>query len=100
MKAKKPHFFCESCGAEVPLRAKRCPRCGRFFASVRCPSCGFTGDEAQFAKGCPSCGYALAPAGPSPRSALPQGALPLWVYLVSAAILSGVLALLLFRFSR
>jgi predicted RNA-binding Zn-ribbon protein involved in translation (DUF1610 family) len=103
MKGKKPHFFCENCGAEVPLSAKRCPGCGRFFSSVRCPSCGFTGEESRFAKGCPSCGYALPAGGaaslPDRDAELrPAGALPLWVYLVSAAILAGIFALLLFRF--
>ena len=33
-------FFCESCGAEVPRNARFCKKCGRFFASVRCPNCG------------------------------------------------------------
>ena len=60
MNAKhRPKFFCESCNTEVPLDAKFCPKCGRFFASVRCPSCGATGSASKFAKGCPVCGYAM-----------------------------------------
>jgi ssDNA-binding Zn-finger/Zn-ribbon topoisomerase 1 len=97
---RKPHFFCENCGAEVPLHAKRCPGCGRFFSSVRCPSCGFTGEESLFAKGCPSCGYSVTPSSAATTKSAgirPAAALPLWVYLVSAAILAGIFALLLFR---
>ncbi|MDR0501766.1 MAG: zinc ribbon domain-containing protein [Treponema sp.] len=54
---KKPRFFCDNCGSEVDNGAKTCPGCGRFFSSVRCPSCGFSGDDKLFLKGCPSCGY-------------------------------------------
>ena len=52
-------FFCESCGAEVPGRSKVCPVCGKFFASVRCPKCGRTGESEDFKNGCPTCGYAV-----------------------------------------
>ena len=33
-------FFCENCGTEVPGKARICPVCGKFFASVKCPKCG------------------------------------------------------------
>ena len=56
---KHPKFFCENCNAEVRRDAMICPHCGRFFASVRCPSCGFTGTHKEFKNGCPSCGYAF-----------------------------------------
>lgn len=56
---KKAKFFCENCGAEVPSNAKMCRHCGRFFSSVRCPVCGATGTNSQFASGCPVCGYAV-----------------------------------------
>ena len=56
---KNPKFFCENCNAEVRRDAMICPHCGRFFASVRCPSCGFTGTHKDFKDGCPSCGYAV-----------------------------------------
>ena len=56
---KQPKFFCEHCNAEVRRDAMICPHCGRFFASVRCPSCGFTGTHKEFKNGCPSCGYAF-----------------------------------------
>ena len=58
---KQPKFFCENCNAEVRRDAVICPHCGRFFASVRCPSCGFTGTHKEFKDGCPSCGYAFTP---------------------------------------
>ncbi len=56
---KTAKFFCESCGAEVAGNAKFCKKCGRFFASVRCPVCGETGPNEKFAKGCPKCGYTV-----------------------------------------
>lgn len=56
---RKAKFFCENCGAEVPADARVCKNCGRFFSSVRCPSCGATGSASRFAKGCPVCGYAM-----------------------------------------
>ncbi len=52
-------FFCESCGAEVAGNSKFCKKCGRFFASVRCPACGETGPNEKFKNGCPKCGYAV-----------------------------------------
>ena len=58
---KQPKFFCENCNAEVRRDAVICPHCGRFFASVRCPACGFTGTHKEFKDGCPSCGYAFTP---------------------------------------
>jgi rRNA maturation protein Nop10 len=87
-----PRFFCENCGAEVPRAAKNCPRCGKYFASVKCPGCGFVGEEELFKEGCPVCGYSTAPAkesggqswaGPSAAAKRPAGSLPFWVYLVT-----------------
>ena len=51
--------FCTSCGAQLEDDAKFCPKCGKFFSSVRCPECGFTGDVKTFLNGCPQCGYAM-----------------------------------------
>jgi ssDNA-binding Zn-finger/Zn-ribbon topoisomerase 1 len=102
MKGKKPQFLCESCGAEVPLEAKHCPGCGRLFEAVRCPACGFTGDDAAFLKGCPACGAEVPAAGGTaadgPATVKNPVSISQWVYLVGAAILAGVFALLLFRF--
>jgi ssDNA-binding Zn-finger/Zn-ribbon topoisomerase 1 len=107
---KKPRFFCDNCGAEVAMSAKICPQCGRFFASVRCPKCGFTGKDEDFVRGCPVCGYSsvpgLSPAKPSgghsgkrtpverKRSGEAEGTLPFWFYLFAALALICVLALL------
>ncbi|HAK45129.1 MAG TPA: hypothetical protein DCO79_04305 [Spirochaeta sp.] len=51
-------FYCDNCGTKVSKNAAKCPKCGRFFKSVRCPSCGLTGSPDIFVNGCPSCGYA------------------------------------------
>lgn len=56
---KKAKYFCEGCGAEVAPNAKFCPKCGKFFAAVRCPKCGHVGTVRNFLNGCPSCSYAM-----------------------------------------
>lgn len=58
-KQKKAKYFCENCGSEVAAKAKFCPKCGKFFSSVRCPECAYTGDVKEFIHGCPQCGYAV-----------------------------------------
>ena len=55
---KDPSFYCENCGKKVNSKLNICPGCGEEFISVRCPSCGFTGNAELFKKNCPSCGYA------------------------------------------
>ncbi|MDR2210186.1 MAG: hypothetical protein LBO65_01770 [Spirochaetaceae bacterium] len=96
-------FFCDHCGAEVRRNSDRCPRCGRIFALVRCPQCGFTGEEKLFKHGCPRCGYcapvpepaetpAWPAAGPRPAAA---GKLPLWVYILAILALAAVAGALL-----
>lgn len=60
-KKKEAKFFCESCGSEVPRNSRTCPQCGKFFAAVRCPQCGRTGNNEDFINGCPTCGYAVNP---------------------------------------
>jgi predicted RNA-binding Zn-ribbon protein involved in translation (DUF1610 family) len=99
----RPRFFCEHCGAEVSRDAKNCPRCGRFFASVKCPSCGFVGAEELFQNGCPICGYSTSPDGRAVNSNLTKGetagALPSWVYLITLAALIAVLGALFFTLS-
>ncbi|MDR2518901.1 MAG: hypothetical protein LBD13_05745 [Spirochaetaceae bacterium] len=100
MKSKKDklRFYCDKCGFEVPQDAEECPECGCSFAAVRCPVCGFNGELEIFSKGCPQCGYSAPPPeappaeAPPPRPLLrPQpsplaAALPLWVYIVTAAV--------------
>jgi uncharacterized membrane protein YvbJ len=99
--SKSPRFFCESCGAEVPRDAKNCPKCGKYFASVCCPSCGFIGEEALFRNGCPVCGYSSAgnskSGGNLPEGKKAAGPLPLWVYILTAAVFMAILAALLFK---
>lgn len=90
-----PRFFCENCGAEVKRSADRCPRCGRRFASVRCPKCDFAGNEGLFTDGCPICGYSAAKAEDEglPRLKLKRtaaGALPFWVYFVTVLAVAAV----------
>ena len=106
MNAKhRPKFFCESCNTEVPLDAKFCPKCGRFFASVRCPACGQTGEHSDFAKGCPRCGYAMAgysrggtdTAKDKKRNKRNDDPLPAWIYIATFVLLGAVLAIL-YRF--
>jgi uncharacterized membrane protein YvbJ len=58
---KKPRFFCDNCAQEVGSEVKSCPNCGRYFASVRCPSCGYSSEDRMFKNGCPMCGYSSAP---------------------------------------
>ena len=57
---KKAKYFCEGCGSEVASNAKFCPKCGKFFAAVRCPNCGHIGTVKDFLHGCPSCHYAMS----------------------------------------
>jgi len=106
---KKPRFFCDNCGCEVNKDTKACPKCGRFFASVRCPSCGFSGEEKLFSGGCPSCGYS-APSDNNNRSAkTAQGSKPAfftggrarsWVYFFSIIVLLVIVAVLSFFITR
>jgi len=96
--AKSPRFFCETCGAEVPRDAKKCIKCGKYFASIRCPACGFVGDEAAFKGGCPTCAYSSEKTDRTlPEKKNPSGPLSLWVYILTAAAFAAVLAALFFR---
>ena len=99
---KSPRFFCDNCGAEVGHNVRSCPRCGRFFASVRCPACGFSGEDKLFSGGCPVCGYS-APQGRRKRQKLQNlkrstlsaaASLPGWVYILSLLAFVFVLAVL------
>lgn len=104
-------FFCDHCGTEVRRDSDCCPRCGRAFAFVRCPQCGFSGEEGLFKKGCPVCGYCTADgaggtngtngtpgrsAGPerTGKPLVPAGKLPLWVYVIALLALGAVAAAL------
>jgi len=109
MTNKKPRFFCDNCGHEVERDAKACAHCGRFFASVRCPSCGYTGSEKDFSGGCPSCGYSAPPLSAKQPARLPETdnrpqiparPLPLWVYILSICAFIAVCAVLVSRLLR
>lgn len=119
-------FFCESCGAEVPRNARFCKKCGRFFASVRCPNCGATGSPDKFKKGCPECGYTVENGAPAKAeknrvsrktkkgflSAIrgksgafggaekADDALPAWVYVLSVLALLVIFGFVLLYFGR
>ncbi|MDE6704848.1 MAG: zinc ribbon domain-containing protein [Treponemataceae bacterium] len=119
-------FFCESCGAEVPRNARFCKKCGRFFASVRCPACGVTGSPDKFKKGCPKCGYTVAGGAPvrAEKNRVARGtrksllsavreksgmfggaaktddALPAWVYILSVLALVAIFCCVLLYAGR
>ena len=79
--------------------ARVCPRCGRFFSSVKCPKCGHVGEADDFSLGCPVCGYALgANAAPEPIKpfSLPAPPLPRWAFIAAAAVIL-ILSLVLLR---
>jgi uncharacterized membrane protein YvbJ len=102
-----PRFFCENCGAEVPRDEEKCPQCGKYFASVRCPACGFIGETAKFKGGCPVCGYstANAPSKSGNRKKIPENkytaaSLPFWVYILTAAAFTAILAALFFVIAK
>jgi predicted RNA-binding Zn-ribbon protein involved in translation (DUF1610 family) len=100
---KQPRFFCDNCGAEVGGDTKACPSCGRFFVSVRCPACGFSGEERLFAGGCPACGYSTPPTGgkaPLHEKKISASPLPLWVYIFSIAALLCVFSILFFVLTK
>ncbi|MCR5218315.1 zinc ribbon domain-containing protein [Treponema sp.] len=56
---KKAKYFCENCNSEVAWNARFCPKCGKFFAAVRCPECGYVGSHRDFKTGCPKCHYSF-----------------------------------------
>jgi len=100
---KKPRFFCESCGHEVKQNAKICLHCGKFFSSVKCPACGFSGDSPAFNEGCPVCGYAVFGQGKKKPQAPVSGKkdapdpLPWWMYLVSILFLVALVGFILIQ---
>jgi Zn finger protein HypA/HybF involved in hydrogenase expression len=107
-----PLFYCDNCGTEVSQDEPFCPKCGRKFASIRCPACGFSGEEKLFDNGCPQCGYQVLPGKGGHRSSVrrghkktayastTEGALPAWVYFLTFAFFIFALSFLLFYMSR
>ncbi|MDR2073500.1 MAG: hypothetical protein LBP60_08730 [Spirochaetaceae bacterium] len=74
------------------------------FVFVRCPQCGFSGEESLFTQGCPGCGYCAPVPKPGEGSAWPDagprpvaaGKLPPWVYILAGLALAAVAGALLF----
>ncbi|MDR0640065.1 MAG: zinc ribbon domain-containing protein [Spirochaetaceae bacterium] len=113
-KALPPLFYCDSCGSEVSQDAPVCPKCGRKFASIRCPACGFSGEEDLFDDGCPKCGYQVLPGkgrhknkkiasrrgGKAAYTSNSSGELPAWAYFLTLAFFVFALSFLLFYMSR
>ena len=105
MKNQKPRFFCENCNAEVKRDAKFCSKCGHFFASVRCPVCGKTGNASEFKNGCPQCGYAMGSGSVPQKQPAEQSynkkptekddRLPLWIYIMTITVLLIVIVSLI-----
>jgi uncharacterized membrane protein YvbJ len=110
-----PLFYCDNCGAEVSQSEPSCPTCGRKFASIRCPACGFSGEEKLFNNGCPECGYQVLPGkgGHKNKRAVSrhnrkkaasdssvEGALPVWAYFLTVAVFVFALSFLFFYMSR
>ena len=106
---KKPRFFCDNCGYEVGSEAKLCPYCGRYFSSIRCPNCEYSGPDRMFQNGCPLCGYS-APAKKDPKSkpirekqpsySKPAEPLPFWTYIVAVIIFLVMVALFSYFLTR
>lgn len=94
----KARFFCDSCGAAVGARADRCPACGKVFAAVRCPQCGYEGNPSEFGRGCSVCGYLAAgdAAAAKRRPSRDRSEFPLSP--VAARLVGGALVLLLALF--
>jgi len=94
--SKKPRFFCDNCSTEVGHNVKACPTCGRLFASVRCPSCNFVGNDDIFTDGCPVCGYSTSPTktvAPATKKEK-QRPIPFWAFFLSVGILVFAFAVL------
>ncbi|MDR3115962.1 MAG: zinc ribbon domain-containing protein [Treponema sp.] len=110
---EKLRFFCDNCGIEVAREARQCPQCGKSFASILCPACGFSGPLESFKDYCPVCGYSSNSdsLGISGKKASSSGtyllkkepeqrseSLPMWVYIVTGLALIGTVGVLFFTF--
>ena len=98
----RAQFYCDSCDAQVPFNAERCPACGKHFTAVKCPQCAYEGKPKEFSRGCPVCGYLTDElvAAKRPRAETKRAASPLTgklvrvltvVLLVALAVLVDVL---------
>ena len=92
-------FFCQYCGAEVPLNSDSCPNCGKEFEEVLCPKCNYTGSPVKFSNGCPKCGYLKNRSKPIP-SKRRKRALSVKEFTVFFILLTTVLIILLYLFTH
>jgi hypothetical protein len=93
-------------GSEV----KACPYCGRIFASIRCPSCGYSGHDKMFQNGCPMCGYSAPPSSKKTKNPKKKKTksgegyttepLSFWTYVITFIALFIVIALLSWFITR
>ncbi|MCL2277046.1 MAG: zinc ribbon domain-containing protein [Treponema sp.] len=97
---RKPRFYCDNCGYEVGSEVKQCPYCSRFFASIRCPMCSFSGPDRMFMNGCPMCGYSAPTTQgkntkmkPPPKTYQSAEPLPFWMYIAGFGVLFALIAL-------
>ena len=91
----KARFYCDSCGAEVRGRSAKCPSCGKTFAAVRCPRCGYEGPPADFVRGCRLCGYMSVNPEERKGSAAARPRRQLSISPLFARVAGGILAALL-----
>ena len=50
-------YICGKCHGEISKNDETCPHCGVKLGKIKCPYCGFTGDEKAFKNDrCPKCG--------------------------------------------
>jgi len=103
---KKPRFFCDNCGYEVSSDVKACPYCGRFFSSIRCPACDYSGPDKMFQNGCPMCGYSAPPpqkTGNKPRrkkNRRTAETLPSWALILSIIVFLVIIWLFSYLITR
>jgi hypothetical protein len=85
-------FFCDHCGAQVPLEVAECPACHRSFGDVLCPRCQHSGPSKTFANGCPSCGFMARTARQAATAARVSWFGPVMAVLVVLLLLAGGIA--------
>jgi uncharacterized membrane protein YvbJ len=96
----KAKFYCDNCGAEVGRDDEQCPSCGRYFSSVRCPRCGYSGQGDEFKRGCPVCGYSapketVSETKENETEGKESVHTPAWLYLLTGVLVLIITVLLL-----
>ncbi|OQY40351.1 MAG: hypothetical protein B6229_01995 [Spirochaetaceae bacterium 4572_7] len=93
-------FFCQYCGAEVPLNADICPSCKKEFGEVLCPKCNYTGSSIKFFNGCPKCGYLKNKAKPTLLKKKKERPLSVKKFIVFFILLITILIIFLYLFTH